>query len=228
MKAYVVLHGQTEKDTEGCLYGNIDAALTNTGREQAQEAGECLQSMGIDMILASPQTHTMETAEIIAGAMGFDKAKITKGVKFFERDLGDLEGKSIEEVDSFALSSLFHNMETPNGETVKQTANRVIPYANNMLKIFRTKTMLMVVPEHVFKILNWVFEGFPETGKERVIDTGNCMICEFETDDIPQDIKEFQPFAEKSESDGDSGSPDRLLSQSEIDDLIAQLSGGTL
>ena len=224
MKAYVILHGQTDFDAEGRIIGNSDPALNDTGKEQARKAAEELKTKGIDMILSSPQIRTLETAEIIAEGLGFDKNKITKGLKLYERAFGDLEGKLISEVDMFALSSWFSNAATPNGETVKDTANRVIAYMNNMVKIFRTKTMLLVVPEHVLKVLFWFFNGLPELGKEHDIKTGNCLIYEFDTDNIPAEIKDYAPGADLPD-DSDSGADDasRLLSQTEIDALISEL-----
>jgi len=224
MKAYVLLHGQTDYDVEGRIIGNSDPSLNDIGREQALEVAQELKSKGIDMILSSPQNRTMETASIIAEVLGIDEIKITKGLKLYERAFGDLEGKLISEVDMFALSSWFGNAATPNGETVRETANRVIAYMNNMVKIFRTKTMLLVVPEHVLRVLYWFFTGLPEMGRERSIDTANCKLYEFDTDDIPAEIKDYQPAVDLPE-DGDGDDPGRLLSQSEIDKLIAELSG---
>jgi len=225
MKAYVLLHGQTDFDAEGRIIGNNDPSLNDTGREQAHEAANELKSKGIDMILSSPQKRTMETAEIIAHTLEIDEIKITKGLKLYERAFGDLEGMLISEVDMFALSSWFGNAATPNGETVRETANRVIAYMNNMVKIFKSKTMLLVVPEHVLRVLYWFFTGLPELGKESVIDTANCKIYEFDTNDIPPEIKDYQPAADLP-ADGGGDDPGRLLSQSEIDALIAELAGG--
>ena len=225
MKAYVLLHGQTDYDVEGRIIGNSDPSLNDIGKKQAVEIAQELKSKGIDMILSSPQKRTMETAGIIAEVLGIDGIKITKGLKLYERAFGDLEGMLISEVDMFALSSWFGNMATPNGETVRETANRVIAYMNNMVKIFRTKTMLLVVPEHVLKVMYWFFTGLPELGKEHIIDTANCKIYEFDTNDIPSEIKDYQPAADLPEDSG-GDDPGRLLSQSEIDALIAELAGG--
>jgi len=226
MKAYVLLHGQTDYDAEGRIIGNSDPPLNITGRDQAYEVAEKLKDKGIDMVLSSPQLRTMETAEIIAPVLGIDEVKITKGLKLYERAFGDLEGKLIEEVDMFVLSSWFGNAATPNGETVRETANRVISYMNNMVKIFRTKTMLLVVPEHVLRVLYWFFTGLPELGKEPTLNISNCELYEFDTDDIPAEIKDYEPAADLPADGGGGDDPGRLLSQDEIDRLIAELAGG--
>ena len=227
MKAYVLLHGQTDFDVEERIIGTSDPELNETGKAQAAEVAKELQDKGVDMILSSPQKRTMETAEIIAGTLGIDEIKITKGLKLYERAFGDLEGKLISEVDMFALSSWFGNAATPDGETVRETANRVIAYMNNMVKIFRTKTMLLVVPEHVLRVMYWFFTGLPELGKEHIIDASNCKLYEFDTDDIPPEIKDYEPAVDLPGESGDADDdPGRLLSQSEIDKLIAELAGG--
>jgi len=225
MKAYVILNGQTDYDAEGRIIGNSDPSLNDTGRAQARDAAKELESKGIDMILSSPQKRTMETAEILAPILGIDEIKITKGLKLYERAFGNLEGMLISEVDMFAMNSWFGNVPIQDGETVRELANRVIAYMNNMVKIFRTKTMLLVVPEHVLRVLYWFFTGLPEMGKESGIDTAHCRVYEFDTDAIPPEIKDYQPAADLPE-DGGSDDPGRLLSQDEIDRLIAELSGG--
>lgn len=227
MKAYVVLNGQTDLDAQGIIIGKSDPPLNETGKEQARNAVSSLVLKGVDMILCSPQIRTIETADIIAAGIGLDDVKITKGMKLYERSFGDFEGMPISEVDMFALGSWFHNAATPNGETVRETANRVIAYMNNMVKIFRAKTMLLIVPEHVLRVLFWFFNGLPKSGTESIINPEHCVIYEFDTDDIPPEIKDYQPA--DASSDGSGGGSDdlgRLLSQAEIDAIIAELTAG--
>jgi hypothetical protein len=106
MRAYVVLHGQTDYDAEGRIQGSSDLPLNNTGKEQIKKAGASLKSKGIDMLLAAPQLRTMETAEIIVQQLGLDISRVTKSIKLTERDFGDLEGQLKSEADMFPLSSL--------------------------------------------------------------------------------------------------------------------------
>ena len=223
MKAFVILHGQTDFDAEGRIIGSGDQSLNEIGKEQAREAAKSLQSKGIDMILSSPQTHTMETSEIIAEGLGLGTNKITKGLVLKERAFGDFEVRLKSEVDMFVLCSWFGHAVTPNGETLKETVGRVIPYMNNMIKIFRTKIMLLVVPEHVARVLFWFFNGFPEPGNERVIQPDNCSIYEFDTDDIPQEIRDFSSIPAVPISSDGCDDPGRLLTQAEIDDLIEEI-----
>lgn len=229
MKAYVMLHGQTDFDVEGRIIGTNDPVLNDTGKEQARAAVSSLQGKDINMILSSPQLRTMETAEIVAEGLGLDKGKITKGLKLYERAFGELEGKKIEEVDMFVLTDWFSNVAPPDGEPLKKTVDRVVAYMNNMVKLFRTKTMLLVVPEHVLRVLFWFFNGLPQPGQNSAIEIEYCRVYEFDTENIPPEIKDYSPDAVMpggAPAEQPQDDPGRLLSQEEIDALIAELTAG--
>ena len=225
MKIYAVLNGQTDLDVEGRLQGSSDLPLNDHGQAQSHDIAKDLQSKGVEMIMAATQKRTMETAEIIAGHLGIDGSKIVKGMKLHERDFGDYEGQSKDEVDMFVLSSFTGHAATPNGETIRETACRVITYLNNMLKIFRGKTILLVVPDQVLTVLFWYFKGLPVVGNEHSVEVKNGVIYEFETDDIPEEMKDNQTITEKINPSGGDGAnnAERVLSQDEIDMLINKI-----
>jgi len=225
MKIFAVLHGQTDLDSEGRIQDKSDQSLNDRGREQANETAQALLSKEITLIMAAPQNRTMETAAIIAGHLGIEESKIVKGMKLYEREFGDYEGQLISDIDIFALCSWIGNAPTPNGETIRETAARVIPFINNMVKLmFRGKTVLLVVPSHVLRVLFWYFRGLPETGKEVIIETEISVVYEFDSDDIPPEMLDFQSILDKLGTGGDGkGGADRVLSQNEIDSLIAEM-----
>jgi broad specificity phosphatase PhoE len=70
----LVRHGQSEFNVH---YGATrrdpgirDAPLTALGREQARGAAAALAGAGLERVVASPYTRTIETADILAGALG--------------------------------------------------------------------------------------------------------------------------------------------------------------
>ncbi len=69
----LVRHGQSEFNVHYAKTridpGIVDPALTEEGRLQAQAAAEILRAHEIERVLASPFTRTLQTAEIIAGAL---------------------------------------------------------------------------------------------------------------------------------------------------------------
>ena len=229
MKIFAVLHGQTDLDTGGRIQGNSDSPLNDIGRGQAHEMAKSLQSKGIDMIMMAPQSRSLETAAIIGEHLSIEENKLVKGMKLCERDFGDYEGQLISENDMYALYSWNGNAPTPNGETIRETAGRVIPYMNNMVKLaFRGKTVLLVVSGHVLRVLFWYFNGLPEAGKEHAIEIDECAVYEFESDEIPPEMKDFQLILDKlnSVADDGKGKSDRVLTQAEIDKLLAEMGKG--
>lgn len=60
-----VVYGETRRDP-----GIRDPGLTELGRRQAREAAELLRGHGIRRLIASPYARALETAELIAGALG--------------------------------------------------------------------------------------------------------------------------------------------------------------
>jgi len=70
----LVRHGQSEFNAAFSVTrvdpGIHDPCLTEEGRRQATEAGEALAGDPIRMLVASPYTRAIETAEIIAGVLG--------------------------------------------------------------------------------------------------------------------------------------------------------------
>ena len=223
MKVFAMLHGQTDLDAEGRIQGKSDLPLNEAGVKQVHEAAKNLLSKGIDMMMSSPQKRAMETAEIVAGYLEIEASKIVKGMRLFERDFGDYEGKLLTDIDVFALNCWESNARIPNGETIREAATRVINFMNNMVRVFKGKTLLLVVSGNVLKVLHWYFNGLPESGKEHDIEASNCIVYEFDVDKILPEMCNFQAIADKAESDKDDGKGSRVLTQQEIDDLISEI-----
>jgi len=224
VKIFAVLHGQTDLDAEGRIQGSSDHPLNDTGKAQAHDTAEALQSKGIDTIMSPPQKRAVETAEIIAGHLDIPEGKMVKGMKLLERDFGEFEGMLTSEVDILALCSWGGNVATPDGETIKETACLVIPYMNNMMKlVFKGKTALLVVSSNVLRVLFYYFHGLPEAGKDTIRELDICEVYEFDTDEIPPEMLDSQAIISKLNPENNQGSPDRVLSQQEIDKIIADI-----
>lgn len=92
-KLYYIRHGLTELNVQGRFAGQIETPLTDEGRRQAKAAGELAKTHGIDLIVASPLSRALETAQIIATEIGYPTEKIVTNKLLLERDFGELEGK---------------------------------------------------------------------------------------------------------------------------------------
>jgi broad specificity phosphatase PhoE len=85
----LIRHGQTERSAGGVYSGQLDVALTATGREQAQRTARALADAGIDGVVTSPLVRARDTAQAIAEAAG---VALTIDERLIEVDYGPFEG----------------------------------------------------------------------------------------------------------------------------------------
>ena len=90
-------HGESIGNAESRWQGQLDYALTERGRAQARALAErwISEAAKFDLIISSPLVRAKETAEIIASALG---AKIELDPILLERNIGEMEGLTMEEV----------------------------------------------------------------------------------------------------------------------------------
>lgn len=95
-KLYFIRHGQSEGNLNGIWSGRLDSPLTAEGKKQARLAARQAKDIQIDYIVSSPLSRAFQTAEIIAGEVGYPKDKIQQNSLFMERSWGSLEGQAWE------------------------------------------------------------------------------------------------------------------------------------
>lgn len=99
--ALLLRHGQSEWNASGRWQGAADLPLTALGREQASIAAAELARGAVaarfDEIWASDLQRAIETAEIIAGALGIDGVR--RDPRLREADAGPWEGLRRSEID---------------------------------------------------------------------------------------------------------------------------------
>ncbi len=90
-------HGESIGNAESRWQGQSDYPLTERGRAQARALAERWKSEAVkfDLVIASPLVRAKETAEIIASAL---KAKIEIDPILLERNIGEMEGLTADEV----------------------------------------------------------------------------------------------------------------------------------
>jgi len=99
---YFIRHGESELNVQRIFAGHLDTPLTARGREQAAIAGKRAKDMSFDLIVSSPLRRALETAQIVAQAVGYPLDKIVVNDIFKERSFGTLEGKSWDEHEEAA------------------------------------------------------------------------------------------------------------------------------
>lgn len=92
----VVRHGEAEYETELC--SDDGGSLTGAGRRQARELADRLRSERIARVWTSPLARAVQTAEIVAAALGVDVV-VREGLR--EYGVGSLAGTSVGEQEYF-------------------------------------------------------------------------------------------------------------------------------
>jgi broad specificity phosphatase PhoE len=90
-------HGESIGNAEARWQGQSDYPLTERGRAQVRALAERWKSENVkfDLIVASPLVRAKETAETIASLLN---AKVELDSIWLERDIGEMEGLTAEEV----------------------------------------------------------------------------------------------------------------------------------
>lgn len=85
-------HGQTDWNINFLLQGITDIPMNETGIEQVKLAAKAIRAEDWDIVLTSPLSRARQTAEIIAGHVGF--SEIIENDLLIERSFGEAEGLS--------------------------------------------------------------------------------------------------------------------------------------
>lgn len=126
-----VRHGESQANVDFVFAGQRnDSPLTKLGEQQAQTAGSGLleQHIRIDRIISSPLVRALQTAEIIAGIIGYDAANIVLDKRISEYDMGELSGKTRKSVTSEEIIS------AKGAESVDEFKKRILSFVNEYSK----------------------------------------------------------------------------------------------
>lgn len=108
--------------------------ITEKGEAEARAAGEKLKNKKFDCAFTSDLKRAQRTLTIILETIGQTNIPITKNVALNERHYGDLQGANKAETaakygeDQVHIWRRSYDVAPPNGESLKDTAARVIPY----------------------------------------------------------------------------------------------------
>lgn len=88
-------HGQTDWNITFRIQGSSDIPLNETGIAQAHAAAEVINAADWDVVIASPLSRALHTAEIVAARHGFETVVIEPLLT--ERSFGEAEGMEYTE-----------------------------------------------------------------------------------------------------------------------------------
>lgn len=130
----LVRHGQSQWNLENRFTGWIDIGLSPAGEEEARQAGEKLKGMNFDKAFSSVLQRATKTYEIAAQTAGFKDLVCERDEALNERMYGELQGLNKDECREKFGAEQVHiwrrsfDVPPPGGESLKNTAERVLPY----------------------------------------------------------------------------------------------------
>ncbi|MDO8757412.1 MAG: 2,3-diphosphoglycerate-dependent phosphoglycerate mutase [Elusimicrobiota bacterium] len=135
-KLVLVRHGQSQWNLENRFTGWVDVPITPLGEQEAHRAGKELKAAGIkfDLAFVSELIRANQTLEVILDELGRQDLPVRKDKALNERHYGDLQGlDKAETIKKFGEAQVHiwrrsFDVKPPNGESLKDTADRTLPY----------------------------------------------------------------------------------------------------
>lgn len=130
-------HGQSTWNLENKFTGWVDVELTPKGIEEAKNAGTKLKGFKFDYAYASDLKRAQETLKLALQTAGHPALDHVYHKALNERMYGDLQGLNKAETiakfgeDQVKIWRRSYDIPPPNGESLKDTAERVLPYFEN-------------------------------------------------------------------------------------------------
>ena len=132
----LVRHGESEWNQKNLFTGMRNPDLTDKGVIEARWAGRVLKNQGLhfDVAFTSKLKRAQHTLDIILGEIGHTSIEIHEDAALNERDYGELVGLNKEEAcrrwgeDQVLVWRRSFDIAPPGGESLKDTAARVMPY----------------------------------------------------------------------------------------------------
>ncbi len=141
MKNVMVLvrHGQSEWNLKNLFTGWKDVDLTELGIQEAKDAGKRLklENIKFDVAFTSKLMRAQKTLTLILKELGQETLEVIEDERLNERNYGDLTGLNKDDARKKWGDEQVHiwrrsfDTPPPGGESLKGTADRVLPYFNS-------------------------------------------------------------------------------------------------
>ena len=194
-KLVLCRHGQSEWNLENKFTGWEDVGLTPLGEEEALEAGKQLKAIDInfDIAFTSLLKRANKTLFSILEQMDLTWIPITHAWELNERHYGALQGKNKAEVakefgdEQVHIWRRSYDIPPPGGESLKDTADRVIPYLNEKIlpEVYSGKNIIVSAHGNSIRAIVMALKEFtPEEILKTEIGWCEPWIFEFENEKL--------------------------------------------
>lgn len=161
-------HGQSEFNRRNLFTGWRDPDLTERGIAEAEAAGRRLKREGFsfDVAFTSGLVRAQRTCALMLDAMGLAGIPVMRDRALNERDYGDLAGLDKDEARTRWGDEQVHrwrrsyDVRPPGGESLKDTAARVLPYyiAAILPRVMRGERVLVAAHGNSLRALVMVLD----------------------------------------------------------------------
>jgi broad specificity phosphatase PhoE len=168
---YLIRHGETDWNHQRRRQGRRDIPLNNAGREQMHACGELLTGLPADLIVTSPLSRAVESAEIIAEHLAIDKESILREEGLIERDFGDVDGMTHAELTAYRARGGGGNQE-PLYRVRERVMRTVLTYA----RMHDKQHIVMISHSAAIKSLFVRLYGKPELQRKPTKNAGVSIV----------------------------------------------------
>ena len=168
----LVRHGQSEWNAKNLFTGWKDPDLTKLGLNEAENAGILINKTGInfDKMFTSNLIRAQKTGSIILSTMQQADVQIIKNQSLNERNYGSLAGLNKDDARKKWGEEQVHiwrrsfDIPPPDGESLKDTAERVLPYFNGeiMPNVIKGDNILIAAHGNSLRALIMQLDGISD------------------------------------------------------------------
>ena len=182
-------HGESQWNLENRFTGWIDVPLSPRGVQEATLAGEKLRSFKFDRAFTSVLARANETLRLVLETISQTDIPIEKDKALNERMYGELQGLNKDETAKkygeaqVKIWRRSYDVRPPGGESLKDTAERVLPYYERTIKPYLQKGDTILVAAHGNSLRALIME-LEQLSQEQVLElnipTGAPLLYELD------------------------------------------------
>ena len=191
-KLILVRHGLSVYNDQNRFTGWKDVDLNEQGINEAKQAVSLLNKINFDMAFTSKLKRANDTLDLILKGIEQD-IPIEKDLALNERDYGDLVGQNKAEAakefgdEQVQIWRRSYDIPPPGGESLKDTADRVIPYLNEKIlpEVYSGKNIIVSAHGNSIRAIVMALKEFtPEEILKTEIGWCEPWIFEFENNEL--------------------------------------------
>jgi 2,3-bisphosphoglycerate-dependent phosphoglycerate mutase len=198
----LVRHGESEWNKKNLFTGWRDVDLTENGINEARAAGRKLKAQGLsfDVAFTSALIRAQHSLDLVLDELGQKAVPVFKDQALNERDYGDLSGLNKDDARAKWGENQVHiwrrsyDVAPPGGESLKDTAARVLPYYIQEIlpRVLRGDDVLVSAHGNSLRALIMVLERLsPKEIVAREIATGVPLIYRLNADSTVAEKKDL-------------------------------------